>query len=75
MAKETKQCNEAVSILKDALRDNLSPEAVAMLAASIDHEVVKDEKVASEVKWFRDLLVEMVGGEDEVNRVCDDLWA
>ncbi len=61
-------------ILRDVLQDSLSPEAVAMVAACIDHEVVKDAKVAREVKWFRGLLVKMVGGEDAVERACDEYW-
>ena len=62
-------------ILRDVLRDNLSPEAVAILAACIDPDVVKDAKVAREVKWFREVLVGLVGTEADVDRACDELWA
>ncbi len=66
---------EMKDILRDVLRDNLSSEAVAMVAASINHEVVKDAKVAGEVERFREVLVAMVGSEEDVDRMCDELWA
>jgi len=65
---------EATEVLRDVLRDSLSPEAVAIVAACVDPEVVKDAKVAREVKWFRDLLVKMVGSEEAIDRVCAELW-
>jgi len=65
---------EASEVLRDVLRDSLSPEAVAIVAACVDSEVVKDAKVAREVAWFRELLVKMVGSEEDIDRVCAELW-
>jgi len=71
---EVAYAGEATEVLRDVLRDSLSPEAVAIVAACVDPEVVKDAKVAREVKWFRDLLVKMVGSEEAIDRVCAELW-
>ena len=58
-------------ILRDVLRDNLSPEAVAAIAAQLDARKVKDDQVAREVEWFRRLLVGMVKGT--FRQLCDEL--
>ena len=62
---------DQVDVLKDVLRDNLSPEAVAVVAHHLDRWPVADAKVAREVKWFRELLVGMLASEYE--RTCKEL--
>ena len=58
-------------ILQDVLRDSLSPEAVAAIAAQLDARKVKDDQVAKEVRWFHRLLVGMVKGT--FRQLCDEL--
>ena len=62
---------EMTDVLRDVLRDHLSPEAVAAVAAHLAPATGKKNKVAREVVWFRRLLIEMVGA-DEFNRMCDE---
>ena len=66
--------NEAASTaLADALRDNLSPEAVVGIAACIvSADLIKKADVRKQVCWFRDFLVEMVG-VDEYNRMIEEI--
>jgi len=63
---------EAAEVVRDVLRDNLSPQAVAAIAAHL-HGVAKtkDEKVNREVAWFAEQLLAMVG--DQYNALCEDL--
>jgi len=61
---------EMTDVLRDVLRDHLSPEAVAAIAARLAPATGKRNKVAREVAWFRRLLIEMVGA-DEFSRMCE----
>ena len=61
---------EMTDVLRDVLRDHLSPEAVAAVANMLDAAVLKtialgahSPEVAREVDWFRRLLVGMVKSE------------
>ena len=64
---------ELTDILRDVLRDNLSPEAVVGIAACIGSvEMIKKADVRKQVYWFRDLLVSMVG-TDEYNRTLKEI--
>ena len=60
-------------LLADALRENLSPHAVAEIAAHLQPVRTMDPEVVRQVRWFADLLTEVVGGEDELNRLCDEV--
>ena len=54
----------------DALRDNLSPGAVAVIAAHLHGMVnTRDAAVNHQVAWFTDLLLGMVG--DNYNDLCE----
>jgi len=70
---------EAVEVLRDVLRDNLSPQAVAAVAAHL-HGIVKttDDKVNGEVAWFTQQLLEMLGDQPacrtgRYNALCEEL--
>ena len=60
-------------LLTDALRENLSPHAVAAIAAYLQPVRTMDPEVAGQVRWFAELLTEVVGGEDELNRLCEEV--
>jgi hypothetical protein len=63
---------EAVEVLRDVLRDSLSPQAIAAIAAHL-HGIVKtsDEKVNGEAAWFTGQLLELLG--DQYNALCEEL--
>jgi len=63
---------EATDALIEALRENLSPEAVVAIACYLQGAKTKDEKVNREVGWFHQFLVEFLGVE-EYNRMLEDL--
>ena len=58
-----------VDAMREVLKDNLSPEAVAALAFLLDLPAADDwtPKVRRQVKWFRMQLVELVGGKKQLN--------
>ena len=60
-------------VLRDALRQNLSPQAVAAIAAYLQPAHTKDESVNRQLAWFQDLLVEALGGDEALNRIADEL--
>ena len=59
--------------LADALRENLSPEAVAAVACCLTINRTNDQEVDRQVRWFHEKLVEVLGGYDEYNRLIEEL--
>ena len=59
--------------LADALRENLSPHAVATIAAYLQPVRTMDPEVVRQVRWFAELLTTVVGGEDEINRLAEEV--
>jgi hypothetical protein len=65
-------------MLIDAIRDNLSPHAVALIAAKLQVSYCggkrNDEMVAAEeqCQWFTSRLIEMFGS-DQFNQLCEEL--
>jgi len=73
----TRHCSVAYSgdapaVLRDVLRDNLSPQAVAVIAGHL-HGLVntKSDAVNREVAWFTEQLLDMVG--DQYNALCEEV--
>ena len=64
---------EAEDALADAMKDNLSPEAVAAIAAFLDAATTKNDKVNRQMEWFVEQLIKMVGGDAAMNRLCDEV--
>jgi len=60
-------------MLNDALRENLSPHAVAAIAAFCQTATTQRADVDRQIRWFADHLVELVGGGDEHNRLCEEV--
>ena len=50
--------------LDDAIRDNLSPEAVVAIAAHIRAASCKTASVNKEMQWFANHLVNLIGIEN-----------
>ncbi len=61
--------------LDGALKDNLSPEAAAAIAACLVARPTEAPNAAvnRELNWFTDSLVELVGGDEAFNRLCEEL--
>ena len=59
--------------LEAALADNLSPQAVTAIAASLEAHVsdIKNRNAQSQVRWFRDMLYGMVG--DDYNELLEEI--
>lgn len=60
-------------LLVDALRDNLSPEAVAAIASWLQPARTNDENVDREVRWFAEQLAQALGGWDQQSRLAEEL--
>ena len=63
---------DPVELMQDAIRDNLSPQAVAVIAGHL-HGMVKttSESVNHEVAWFTEQLLNIVG--DQYNSLCEEV--
>jgi len=64
---------DAKAALVDALRDNLSPEAVAAIASWLQPARTNDENVDREVRWFAEQLAQALGGWDQQSRLAEEL--
>lgn len=64
---------DASLTLVDALRDNLSPEAVAAIASWLQPARTNDQNVDREVRWFAEQLAQALGGWDQQNRLAEEL--
>jgi len=64
-------------VLADVLKDNLSPHAVAAIAAYLQAAIgTNNPDVDKEVNWFREKLVDILCGrkdEQAFNRLCEEL--
>jgi len=60
-------------LLVDAIRDSLSPQAVAAIAAFLQPARTRSDDVDKQIRWFADLLTEAIGGSDTMNDLCDEV--
>jgi hypothetical protein len=66
-------------LLIEAIQNNLSTHAVAAIAGHLQPvrtQVLSkksdmEAEVVRQVRWFAELLTDVVGGEDELNRLCE----
>ncbi|KPJ77413.1 MAG: hypothetical protein AMK72_01050 [Planctomycetes bacterium SM23_25] len=63
----------AAEVLKDLLRDNLSPQAVAAIAAFLQPARTKDNAVNRQLRWFAEALTELVGGPEMQGRLAEEV--
>ena len=59
--------------LFDAIREQLSPHAVAAIASYLQTNRTSDPAVDREVDWFRDQLCELLGGGEAQSRLAEEL--
>jgi hypothetical protein len=75
MSKTIDNALQPEHMLAVALRENLSPHAVALVTAKCQPHYGKGEagQIAErEVAWFTEFIVGLTG-TDEYNRLCDEL--
>lgn len=60
-------------LLIDALRDNLSPEAVTVISAYLQPACCRDAKVSREVQWFQEIVIQALGGPEQFNRIAEEI--
>lgn len=60
-------------LLADAIRENLTPDAVAAIAAWLQSATTRDASVNRQIAWFREQLVVTIGGYDALNQAMEDL--
>ena len=58
------------SALQDAIRDALSPEAVALAASELLLARCDDEEVDLEVRWLAEQLIDLLGGNEAFGQTC-----
>jgi hypothetical protein len=56
----------------EAIKNNLSPSAVAAIAAHLRAASTKDAKVNAEIRAFTELLINLLG-TDKYNRLCEEV--
>jgi hypothetical protein len=59
--------------LFDAMREQLSPEAIASIIAHVQGAATNNPDVDRQVSWFRDRLTELLGGSEHHARLMDEL--
>ena len=56
--------------MQEAIRDALSPDAVALAASYLLTARCDDEEVNLEVRWFAEQLIELLGGDEAFSQTC-----
>ena len=59
--------------LFEAIREQLSPEAVASIIAHLQPAHTNDQDVDREVRWFAAELTKLVGGNERVTELMEEL--
>ena len=60
-------------VLLDALRDSLSPQAIATIVAFLQPVRTNAPEVDEQVGWFAERLVEAVGGYEAQSRLAEEV--
>jgi len=59
--------------LFDAIREQVSPHAVAAIVSYLQINRTNNPDVDRQVRWFHDQLCEMLGGYEEQSRLAEEL--
>ena len=59
--------------LFDALKDNLSPQAVAAIVAYLQPARTTNPEVDRQLRWLAGRLTDLVGGPEQLDRLTDEL--
>ena len=60
-------------VLRDAIRDNLSPQATATIVAYLQSASTNNPDVDAQVAWFAEQLVEALGGDEAQDLLADEV--
>ena len=61
------------SELFDAIREQISPHAVAAIASCLQARRTNNPDVDRQVRWFHDQLCELLGGNEEQSQLAEEL--
>ena len=61
------------SELFEAVREQLSPEAVAAIASCLQINRTNNPEVDRQVRWFHDQLCQLLGGYEQQARLAEEL--
>ena len=64
---------DPTEVMIEAIKDNLSPAAVATIIAYLQPARVKDKAIQREIEWFSEKLMEAVGGNAALNQLMDEV--
>jgi hypothetical protein len=59
--------------MEGAIRDAMSPQAVALMIAYLQGATCKDKQATRGVEWFVEVLTNTVGGPDGVSSLFDEI--
>ena len=59
--------------LFDAIRENLSPQAVAAIVAYLQPATTNNDAVNRQLRWFAGRLTEQVGGPEQQGRLAEEV--
>ena len=59
--------------LFDAIREHVSPHAVAAIVSYLQPVSTRNPAVNKEVEWFSEQLVELLGGYEQQTRLAEEL--
>ena len=65
--------NATHTMLALGLRENLSPHAVAAIAACLRINRTNDNDVDTQVHWFAEELCKLLGGYEQQSRLAEEL--
>ena len=61
------------SELFDAIREQISPEAVASIVSHLQGASTNNQDVDRQVRWFADELVKLLGGYEQQAQLAEEL--
>jgi hypothetical protein len=64
---------DQAALMRDAIRDQLSPHAVAAIASCLQINRTNDADVDRQVRWFHGQLCELLGGFEQQSRLAEEL--
>ena len=65
--------DDKTDVLRDAIRDSLSPQATATIVAYLQSASTNNPDVDAQVAWFAEQLVEALGGYEAQGRLADEV--
>ena len=64
---------DPAALMREAIRDQLSPHAVAAIASCLQINRTNDADVDRQVRWFHGQLCELLGGHEQQSRLAEEL--